>query len=90
MSRVMFWNSTRQRSLALTVTNCGIMSLSGYSNELMTLFLNKGDVVEPKDELYHAMSGGVPEARGARLVKTKQNVIYVCAGCSSKYMHANR
>ncbi|CAM0147770.1 unnamed protein product [Urochloa decumbens] len=55
--QVVFWNLKGQRSPALTFTSDGVMRLSGYSDDLMMLFLEKNGVVEPEDELYHAIAG---------------------------------
>ncbi|CAO1943105.1 unnamed protein product [Urochloa humidicola] len=54
---VVFWNLKGQRSPGLTSTSDGVMRLSGYSDDLMMLFLGKNGVVEPEDELYHAIAG---------------------------------
>ncbi|KAM0863644.1 hypothetical protein ACQ4PT_044459 [Festuca glaucescens] len=55
--QVVYWNIVGPRSAALTSTKHGVMRLSGYSDELMKLFLELGGVVEPEDEMNAAITG---------------------------------
>uniref|UniRef100_A0A0D9XYL9 Uncharacterized protein n=1 Tax=Leersia perrieri TaxID=77586 RepID=A0A0D9XYL9_9ORYZ len=55
--QVVVWNLKGPRSAALTSTKDGIMTLSGYSDELMTLFLDNNGVVEPEHEMLAAIAG---------------------------------
>ncbi|BAF29149.1 uncharacterized protein [Oryza sativa Japonica Group] len=55
--QIVLWNLKGPRSAGLTATKDGVMTLSGYSDELMRLFLENNGVVEPEDEMLDAIAG---------------------------------
>lgn len=60
MPRVVFWNLRGERFVALTAStdeHDGVLSLSGYSDDLLRLFLENDSVVHPDDEMNDAIAG---------------------------------
>ncbi|CAL4954228.1 unnamed protein product [Urochloa decumbens] len=55
--QVVMWNLAGPRSPALTKSKNGIMTLSGFSNDLMRLFLDMDGVVEAEDEMWASIAG---------------------------------
>jgi hypothetical protein len=54
--QVVLWNLAGPRSAALTTSKDGVMTLSGFSDDLMRLFLEKDGVVEAEDEMYYSIA----------------------------------
>ncbi|KAK2966033.1 hypothetical protein RJ640_012292 [Escallonia rubra] len=46
---IMFWNLSHSSATHVTATRNGVALLSGYSKNLLTLFLEKDGVINPKD-----------------------------------------
>ncbi|GJN16664.1 hypothetical protein PR202_gb03679 [Eleusine coracana subsp. coracana] len=55
--QIVLWNMAGPRSAALTTSKNGVMTLSGFSDSLMKLFLDKDGVVEPEDEMNDSIAG---------------------------------
>ncbi|CAL4947134.1 unnamed protein product [Urochloa decumbens] len=55
--QVVMWNLAGPRSPALTKSKNGIMTLSGFSNDLMRLFLDMDGIVEAEDEMWASIAG---------------------------------
>uniref|UniRef100_A0A0D9XNP9 Uncharacterized protein n=1 Tax=Leersia perrieri TaxID=77586 RepID=A0A0D9XNP9_9ORYZ len=54
--QIVLWNLRGPRSACFTSTKGGIMTLSGYSDQLMRLFLENDGIVHPEDEMSAAFA----------------------------------
>lgn len=54
---LVFWNLRNSRATPVPATERGVALVSGYSKNLLKLFLNNGGVVNPEDTMAEAISG---------------------------------
>lgn len=54
---LVFWNLRNSRATPVPATEKGVALVSGYSKNLLKLFLNNGGVVNPEDTMTEAISG---------------------------------
>lgn len=54
---LVFWNLRNSRATPVPATEKGVALVSGYSKNLLKLFLNNGGVLNPEDTMVEAISG---------------------------------
>lgn len=54
---LVFWNLRNSRATPVPATERGVALVSGYSKNLLKLFLNNGGVLNPEDTMAEAISG---------------------------------
>ncbi|PPD92164.1 hypothetical protein GOBAR_DD10906 [Gossypium barbadense] len=55
---IVFWNLSNSSSTLVVATQDGVALVSGYSKNLLKLFLDEGGIVNPEQVMEFAIAGG--------------------------------